>query len=82
MMNDNEYQKLAVRTCVVPEELFLTPEQRDLLHAVLELQDEIGELANQLKKSFIYGKQLDQTNIQGELDDALWFIAMVHENLV
>lgn len=81
MMNDNEYQKLAVRTCVAPEELFLTPEQRDLLHGVLGLQDEIGELANQLKKSFIYGKKLDETNIQEELGDALWFIAMIHEKL-
>lgn len=80
-MTDNEYQELAIRTCVDSKELSLTPYQHDLLHGVLGLQDEVGELANQVKKTLIYQKELDVTNIQEELGDCMWIIAMLHGRL-
>ena len=41
-------------------------EQR-LLHAVLGLSDEIGELAKAMKARFFYGASLDIVNVKEEL---------------
>lgn len=80
-MNPRQYQQLCVRTCVPQEQLLLTVDQRDLLHGAMGLCTEAGELQDQLKRSFFYGKKLDMVNIQEELGDALWYIGMVCERL-
>lgn len=47
----------------------------DLLHALLGLSGEVGELVDPVKKSMFYGKALDVENIREEAGDLLWYIA-------
>lgn len=65
-MNISEYQALAMRTA---KDL---PRDKALLHVVVGLMDEIGELAGAIKESEIYGKPMDFENIAEELGDILW----------
>lgn len=47
-----------------------------LLHAVIGISGEAGELIDALKKHLFYGKPLDVTNVKEELGDILFYIAM------
>lgn len=47
----------------------------DLLHAVLGINTESGELTDALKKHLYYGAPLNLINLQEELGDLLWYIA-------
>lgn len=47
----------------------------DLLHALMGLTSEVGELADPIKKAMMYGKPLDVENIKEEAGDLLWYIA-------
>lgn len=48
-----------------------------LIHGVLGLQGEVGELAGALEKWLYYGQELDQTNLKEEIGDCLWYLALV-----
>lgn len=48
-----------------------------LLHSILGILDEAGELAKALKKTIFYGKDLDVVNVAEELGDLLWYIALM-----
>lgn len=48
-----------------------------LLHAVMGIVTESGELMDALKKHFIYGKPIDEVNIQEECGDLFWYIALI-----
>lgn len=63
-----QYQKEAART-------FLTKGSRDLdvLHCLVGMQTELGELADPYKKQIYYGKELDKTNVAEELADFWWY---------
>lgn len=52
-----------------------------LLHALLGINTENGELQDNLKKFLFYGKDLDVNNIKEELGDLLWYIALACDNL-
>lgn len=80
-MLPNEYQHLALRTEKTP--LFVRDSEGNpsnrlsrLLHAKMGISSEGGEISDQLKKHFIYGKPLDTTNIMEESGDLLWYIAL------
>lgn len=47
-----------------------------LLHSVLGINSESGELANQLKRHIFYGKELDTVNLKEELGDLLWYVSI------
>jgi NTP pyrophosphatase (non-canonical NTP hydrolase) len=53
-----------------------SPSQCQLLHAGMGLVTEAGEFMDALKKHLIYGKPLDTVNLNEEIGDALWYIAM------
>lgn len=56
--------------------------QMDTVHMVLGVSGEImGEFIDQLKKHFIYGKELDTVNLQEELSDAMWYVANMYDIL-
>jgi NTP pyrophosphatase (non-canonical NTP hydrolase) len=63
-----QYQKEASRT-------FLSKGSRDLdvLHCLVGMQTELGELADPFKKEIFYGKELDKTNVAEELADMFWY---------
>lgn len=78
-MTPNEYQQLALRTrCPQPTalaQLVTAPDMVPLLHSVIGLTGEAGELASAIQKWMYYGKPLDETNVVEEFGDALWYIA-------
>ena len=48
-----------------------------LLHGVIGLVTETGELLDAIKKSLFYSKPLDKTNLIEELGDLLWYISLI-----
>ena len=69
-MTPNEYQKLAMRTCSIPYD-----QKRDMLmHAVLGLTSEAGEVSGLFQKKY-QGHKLDPEHLEKELGDCLWMIA-------
>lgn len=50
-----------------------------LLHAVIGMQTEIGELADAIKKRVFYGKALDSVNILEEAGDLEWYFALFYD---
>ncbi len=78
-MTPNEYQRLAMRTqCPQVEalaNLVKSPDLTPLVHSVIGLTGEAGELASAIQKWMYYGKPLDETNVIEEFGDALWYIA-------
>jgi NTP pyrophosphatase (non-canonical NTP hydrolase) len=69
-MQFNEYQELASRT-----EKVLTKFER-VVHAQLGTSSESGEIADAIKKHYIYGKELDVANIKEEVGDMMWYLAL------
>ena len=70
-MNFKEYISLAIRTCKP------LPFADHINHMGLGIVGEIGEIVDQLKKAYIYGKPLDQVNIVEEVGDVAWYVAGV-----
>jgi hypothetical protein len=72
-MDANEYQKLALRTEKTPE---FAKHLSRLLHALLGVCTEAGELQDMVKKHLIYGREFDRVNVLEECGDILWYIAL------
>lgn len=69
-MTGNEYQKLAMRTCNIPDE-----DSGDMLfHAVFGLTSEAGEVAGILQKAY-QGHLGSVEHLMKEAGDCLWMIA-------
>ena len=64
-----DYLPLAIRTC---KEL---PVADHINHMGLGIVGEMGEIVDQLKKAYIYGKAIDQVNIVEEVGDVAWYVA-------
>ena len=69
-MSPNEYQRLAMRTCAIPPER----KQERLMHAVLGLTSEAGEVSGLFQKKY-QGHKVDPEHLKKELGDCLWMIA-------
>lgn len=67
-MNFTEYMPLALRTAK-PH-----PHEQQVMHALLGLVTEIGELADAIKRHAIYGKPLDKVNVMEECADCWWYL--------
>ena len=52
-----------------------------LLHGSMTLTTESGELADAIKKSVFYGKELDLVNLAEEVGDVLWAVAIICDEL-
>ncbi len=50
----------------------------DVLHAVIGISTEAGELLDVVKKNMFYGKPIDYVNLDEEMGDVLWYIAVYH----
>jgi len=72
----NDYQAEAMRTAAD-----LGNTRDNLLHAMLGLMDEVGELAKTMKKELAYGKDMDVDNLVEEAGDVLWFVALLCHTL-
>lgn len=47
-----------------------------ILHAIMGISTEGGELLDVFKKNLFYGKPLDHVNLDEEIGDVLWYIAI------
>lgn len=75
-MKNNDYQEAALRTA---SSNFNVP-PADLLHAILGLMTEVGELADILKKWVYYNEkptEFDVVHIIEETGDLLWYIPLI-----
>jgi len=82
-MRFDEYIKLAVRTesRINPKTgVGFTRDER-LLHAAIGMVTEVGELLDAIKKHIFYGKQLDRVNMQEEIGDLCWYVALASDVL-
>lgn len=52
-----------------------------LMHAMIGMATESGEIQDQLKKHIFYGKPLDRTNLVEELGDLMWYIGVMSSEL-
>lgn len=50
-----------------------------VIHAVLGLADEVGEMAKALKSHLYYGTEFDLDNLAEEIGDALWYVALLSD---
>lgn len=48
-----------------------------LLHGALGIVTEAAEIADAIKKAIFYGKPLDLINIQEEIGDCFWYLAVL-----
>jgi len=75
-MDFDTYVEHAGRTAKMSEDLGF-----NLNHAALGVAGEAGEFVDSVKKSLIYGRPLDTANLQEELGDMLWYIALAARSL-
>ena len=52
-----------------------------LLHGVMGMATEAGEMLDQLKKVLFYGKELDFVNLIEEMGDSSWYQAIICDEL-
>jgi NTP pyrophosphatase (non-canonical NTP hydrolase) len=52
-----------------------------ILHAMLGIATEAGELTDAVKKHLMYGKPLDNVNLEEEAGDLMWYISLLLEAL-
>jgi hypothetical protein len=78
-MTPNEYQELAKRTVCSQDTAFqriaANPEAVTLLHSVIGMAGELGELASCLEKWLWYGQPFDAVNFAEEWGDCDWYQA-------
>ena len=65
---DRPYDELKAR---------LSNEQLRMLHSVLGMSGEVGELTDAVKKSVMYDKALDIENVIEECGDIMWYMALL-----
>jgi NTP pyrophosphatase (non-canonical NTP hydrolase) len=84
-VNNLEYQRLAEVTeskdFEVIRERMKSVRAIRLMHSILGLASEVGEIADQLKKHVFYGKELDVVNLAEELGDVFWYEALMANEL-
>lgn len=59
----------------------LTPVQVDLIHSIMGISGEAGELLDAIKKCVIYQKQLDRDNVIEELGDIEFYLEQLRQAL-
>lgn len=73
MMNPTEYQLACAR---FKSRFRIDGIHEDILHGVIGIATEAGELLDAVKKSAAYGRPLDLVNMDEEIGDLLWYIAI------
>jgi NTP pyrophosphatase (non-canonical NTP hydrolase) len=73
-MNIQEYIKNATRTESVIKN---DSNNYRVLHANIGIITEVGEILDSVKKSIYYGKEYDFINLQEEIGDVMWYLAIL-----
>lgn len=84
-MNNNKYLEWAItkdRTYTdLGERLQNNHGQLRLMHAVMGLAGEVGEVTDAVKKHVLYNKALDVKNVKEEAGDILWYMALLLDQI-
>jgi len=72
-MNISDYKSESSRTFLNRTE-GIDARTTDLLHCVIGLGTESGEMLDQFKRHIYYGKPLDVVNVKEELGDVMWYL--------
>jgi len=59
----------------------VNPKMLRLLHAVMGIGTEAGEIQDAVKKHLFYGKPLDVVNLKEESGDIFWYLAILADIL-
>ena len=72
------YIAQAVRTeaPITPEVVSRMTGVARLIHAVFGMVTEVGEFTDQLKRHIFYGQSLDLVNLEEEIGDFFWYVAI------
>ena len=73
-MTLNEYEKFVESVAKPMQEQEVPSHILDMLHCVVGITGEAGELADAVKKHVFYSQQLDSANVQEELGDLMFYI--------
>jgi NTP pyrophosphatase (non-canonical NTP hydrolase) len=63
---------------IIPQ---LTEDKVDLIHAIMGISGEAGELLDAIKKAAIYDKPLDRDNVVEELGDLEFYMEQLRQRL-
>jgi NTP pyrophosphatase (non-canonical NTP hydrolase) len=81
-MTPSEYIKKALRTTNDSYSFIATGDVTPAIeHAVMGIVSEAGELMDAVKKTKIYGKELDKVNLMEEAGDIMWYLAVLADEL-
>jgi NTP pyrophosphatase (non-canonical NTP hydrolase) len=83
-LDASEYVELAKDTDVqdyTPVRERIADLPPEMLHAMLGITSEAGEVADQFKRHLIYGKELDVVNLMEEMGDLFWYCAILSHHL-
>lgn len=84
-MDSRNYQEWAItkdRTYTdLAERLSADHGQMRLMHAVMGLAGEVGEVTDAVKKSVLYNKTLDVENVKEEAGDILWYMSLLLDQI-
>lgn len=79
-MTPDEYIREACRTkspeVFMATTSFPTTPEYDIIHAAMGLVTEAGEFMDAFKKALFYGKNPDYVNLDEEIGDILWYVAI------
>lgn len=78
---DKDYVQDAIRTESNLGEIVLTPRQTRLLHGVMGIGTEAGEMLDQFKRHIFYKKPLDLVNVEEEIGDIFWYCALLCDEM-
>jgi len=76
-VKSEEYIKTCVELCSTSFNMI----DKDILHAVLGLGTEAGEIQDAVKRTLFYGAKLDEVNLKEEAGDLMWYLAILLNKL-
>jgi NTP pyrophosphatase (non-canonical NTP hydrolase) len=79
-MNEKEYRNNVLKTLSKDYKKILQRiniDNIDLIHGIMGICDEAGELNNAIKGYIFYGKKLDKNNIIEELGDLFYYMNVI-----
>jgi NTP pyrophosphatase (non-canonical NTP hydrolase) len=84
-MNSSDYIKNAIKTEVSDYDPVVKrlsdAKMARILHGIIGISTESGELLDAIKKHLMYGKPLDEVNIKEEVADCFWYMAILADTL-
>lgn len=84
MSIQTEHSNLVAELVKNPQEIVdsITSSEANLIHSIMGVSGEVGELLDTIKKHVIYKKELDLENVIEELGDIEFYLEQLRQELV